>query len=495
MAMTDLEARFLGADLSTTALSVGVRSEGGDEDCVSIPVAGQTIWQQQPGFDLEYLPQMIVAALEQFVLRDWRFGIPGSLSFSVRQHDMVLMDTDRMPLIPAISWECHVAEAEVLELKELGVDQIVGPIAPRFILPKLIWALRQDPGLVARLDAVAATGDYMGAMLTGNLRLSASDALSNALLVQSTKQLAREAIDNTFASATWFPEVIRSGAVVGQVLAPVDQASPWNQVRQLLQGWTVGSSLGDNHASAVGCGLAGEQTIVISGGSSGTVVRACQPASRLVGKANCFEFYDDRLLLMMLPDCAIWYARFLQRNEQLPTDHEILNQAALDSDLSQICLIRQEARQGDWIEVYPAGFNDLAWPTQVASTQFSIALELVKLAQKMLMEVQGVELATPQFVLTGGLCQSPFLRAVLQLGLKQLAPSVSVCVSARSDRLAFQSATYGALINSMLLGEYAHLRETSERLCPQRDCETLPADQAATLQALIGQHLSGSTVE
>ena len=111
------------------------------------------------------------------------------------------------------------------------------------------------------------------------------------------------------------------------------------------------------------------------------------------------------------------------------------------------------------------------------------------------MEVQGVELVTPQFVLTGGLCQSPFLRAVLQLGLKKLAPSASVFVSARSDRLAFQSATYGALINSMLLGETAHLRETSELLCPQRDCEIPPGDQAAILQALIGQHLSGSTVE
>ncbi|MBI82057.1 MAG: hypothetical protein CMJ81_02575 [Planctomycetaceae bacterium] len=495
MAMAVRDARFLGADLSTTALSVGVRSEAGEEDFVSVPVAGQTTWQQQPGFDLEYLPQMILSALEKFAFRDWKFGIPGSLSFSVRQHDMVLMDADRMPLIPAISWECHVAEAEVLELEELGVDRIVGPIAPRFILPKLIWALRQDPGLVTRLAAVAATGDYVGAMLTGNLRLSASDALSNALLVQSTKQLAREAIDNTFASANWFPEVIPSGAVVGQVLPPGDRASSWHQVCKLLQGWTVGSSLGDNHASAVGCGLADEQTIVISGGSSGTVVRVCQPASKLAGKANCFEFYDDRLLLMMLPDCAIWYARFLQRNEQLPTEHDILNQSVLDSDFSQICRVRQEASQGNWTEIYPPGFDDLPWPSQVASTQFSIALELVKLVQEMLMEVQDVEWGSTRVVLTGGLCQSPFIRAVLQSGLKQLAPSVSVCVSARSDRLAFQSATYGALINSMLLGDYAHLRETSERLCPQRDCETLPADQAAILQVLIGQHLSGSTVE
>ena len=118
------DARFLGADLSTTALSVGVRSEAGEEDFVSVPVAGQTTWQQQPGFDLEYLPQMILSALEKFAFRDWKFGIPGSLSFSVRQHDMVLMDADRMPLIPAISWECHVAEAEVLELEELGDLQI-----------------------------------------------------------------------------------------------------------------------------------------------------------------------------------------------------------------------------------------------------------------------------------------------------------------------------------------------------------------------------------
>ena len=117
------QATFLGADLSTTALSVGVRGANGDEDFVSIEMVGATCWHDQPGFHLEQLPLMMSAALEMLQQRAWHFGVPGSLSFSVRQHDMVLLDRTHQPLLPSLSWECHVAQQEVVELEQLGIDQ------------------------------------------------------------------------------------------------------------------------------------------------------------------------------------------------------------------------------------------------------------------------------------------------------------------------------------------------------------------------------------
>ena len=483
------QATFLGADLSTTALSVGVRGANGDEDFVSIEMVGATCWHDQPGFHLEHLPLMMSAALEMLQQRAWHFGVPGSLSFSVRQHDMVLLDRTYQPLLPSLSWECHVAQQEVVELEQLGIDREVGPIAPRFILPKLLWTLRQESYLADRIEHVVTTGDFIAARLTGQLALSASDALSNALLDQSSKKLAKSAIAKTPIRPSWFPDVVASGSVVGQVGPVDDDDQAWVKVRDLMPGWSVSAGLGDNHASAVGCGLADPRTIVISAGSSGTIVRACAPSAKLAGNANCFEFYDDRLLLFMLADCAIWYNRFLEEWLHGSRDHAALNEAACGVEVSRIQQVTQIVQNGVFCEQYPEGFRDLDWPEQLASTQFSIALELLRLVGDMLGEVQDTDAAIERCVLTGGLCQSSWFRWVLHAGLSQLVPAAKVRVSARNDKLAFQSATYGALVNAMIQGDYASLPRTIEQLCPQRDCDVADSGMANALAALVAHYL------
>jgi len=475
--MPDRIAQFLGFDLSTTALSVGVRGTDGDEDFVGVNVRGATHWHGQPGFLTDYLPLLLTAAVWRLQDRGWKFTQPGSLSFSVRQHDMIVMDAELRPLIPALSWECHVAQPQVAALVALGVDQVVGPIAARFILPKLMWALQQEPDLVERVSHVATTGDYVGACLTGRLRLSASDALSNALLDQQSKQLAADAISKTSVQSGWFPEVVGSGQPVGKVDVTRQAASGWRCTGEVLDQWTVAAGLGDNHAGAVGCGLSDGETIVISAGSSGTVVRMCPPTARLAGKANCFEYYDDRLLLLMLADCALWYNRFRHEQGLGGREHDELNHAAGQVAPVQFLRVRQEVRDGKTVEIYPDGWHDLDWPVRVASTQFSIALELLLLVRDMLVEVQDGHAPVRYFVLTGGLCQSPLLRSILYCGLRQLSPSAEIFVSARTDRLAFQSATYGAVINAVLLGEYARLGETIQRLCPRAPCQPPDAHQ------------------
>jgi len=54
----------------------------------------------------------------------------------------------------------------------------------------------------------------------------------------------------------------------------------------------------------VGSGLADRETLVLSLGSSGTVIRRCRPDAQLRGNAARFEYFEDSLLLEMLADCA-----------------------------------------------------------------------------------------------------------------------------------------------------------------------------------------------
>jgi sugar (pentulose or hexulose) kinase len=256
-------------------------------------------------------------------------------------------------------------------------------------------------------------------------------------------------------------------------------------VGKILQGWVVVSGLGDNHAGAVGCGLADDETIVISAGTSGTVVRKCGLGQKLVGQASCFEYYNDRLLLMMLPDCADWYVRFARWYSSC-AEGESPNLAQLDELAMSV--------PADKLDFWPVGKRKLVLtskypvnsrPELVANAQFSIAVELLMRAKMMLEEVKGRSAKVSRFVLTGGLCRSQFFREVLVAGIGRLTKA-SVFVSDRNGPLAFQAATSGALINAMVgSGRYPDLASAIADLCPLRPTNEALRSQSALLDDIL----------
>lgn len=489
-------AEFLGFDLSTTALSMGVRSAEGEEDFVSIPMRGACKWQGQPAFDLRYLPDLFLEALAALRLRNWVFSQGGALSSSIRQHDMVLLGEDSIPLIPALSWQCNAAVDQVRELREKGVEEMVGRIEERFILPKLMWALKQRPNLDSRICQVMTTGDYIAWMLTGKMALSTSDGLSNGLLKQLDKQLAIDAFGNAGFDLLWFPGPIQSGKRVGSATI-LNIAQPgskrvffgaWRDLIDMLQGWEVYASLGDNHAGGVGCGLADDRTIVVSAGSSGTVIRRCRFDAKTMGLAASFEYYNNKLLLMMLHQCAVWYNRFIKRFGRGKTLEE-LNELAENSE-TELQRIVQRKDQGKWQEVYPWQWRSLGLADKAASTQASIALELLLLVKDMLKEVLGVEGTIRRFVITGGLSRSLFFQRVLKAGLSMLAENPKVFVSNRQSPLAAQAATLGAIINAMVGSRfYPSLSDAVKDLCPLRPIGRPPQDQEKHICDFLAPHL------
>jgi len=488
-------AQFLGFDLSTTALSCGVRSVDGKEDFVSIPMQGKTMWNGQPAHDLDFVSGMILEALNKLEAMGWSFAsTDGALSLSVRQHDMVLLGSENELLMPALSWQCVVAKAETNRLNSMPeIVSTVGKIEWRFILPKLLWVFRKDKNIAKKVARVMTTGDYIAAYLTGQFRLSTSDGLSNGLLGQKDKRVPIRALVGVYnleadgQKAFWalFPQPIQSGKLVGRVsngLHPVEtcQAAEWLRIGIKLAGWQVISSLGDNHAGGVGCGLADDNTIVISAGSSGTVIRKCKPSAKLAGKAACFEYYDDRLLLLMLADCADWYSKFASWYSDNP------NMAELDQ-------LAMSASPGE-LQFWPATkrksiLKSTRRRTQnlVASAQFSIAVELLLLVRSMLKEARG---KIDNFVLTGGLSRSVFFRRVMGIGLNLLKRDTEIFVSNRSGPLASQAATLGAMINAMVgSGAYEDLLSAISALCPQRPILDANPSSLLALRAVIRRAL------
>ena len=354
----------------------------------------------------------------------------------------------------------------------------MGRVEERFILPKLMWALRKEPRLRKSIAHVMTTGDWIAHLLTGKARLSTSDALSNGLLLQKSKRLAERVMRKAKLVPAWFPPIIQSGREVGAVtLKHVAGANDtWMAVKQRLAGSQVISGLGDNHATGVGCGLEEDEfeTIVISAGTSGTINRVCPAHVPLAGNAACFEYYKNRLLLMMLADCCKWYDRFVTRYAAPSADRlNELNVAAESADLTGLRRVLHAGGK----ETYPPDWKHLTVGQQAASTQLSIMLELLLRVRAMLAEVLNAKKPVSTFVLTGGLSQSPFFQQVFHAGVQLLNPKAKLLTSARQGPLRYQTAAYGALLNSMRPAD----PQAATKLCPTR---TAARPDAATKQHL-----------
>jgi sugar (pentulose or hexulose) kinase len=406
---------------------------------------------------------MVTRLLDELAQRGWdTSGM--SFSFSVRQHDMVLLDKLGAVLLPALSWQCNAASQEVDQLRKQGAEQIVGRVEQRFILPKLMWALRQAPAVRRKLRQVMTTGDWIAWCLTGKARLSTSDAISNALLEQQSKKLAASVIKRAKLNPDWFPAVLQSGKAIGRVTRQhVPGCDDWMTIKQRLHGSTIVAGLGDNHATGVGCGL-GERDfhrIVVSAGTSGTINRVCPPRVALAGNAACFEYYRNRLLLMMLADCCKWYDRFVSR--YAPEFRDRLDQ--LDDHIERVDLLNlRRVLHAEGKETYPPDWVDLSAGEKAGSTQLSIMVELLRLVRDMLAETEDFPAEVSHFVLTGGLSQSVFFQQAFFSGVKLLAPQAKVLISARQGPLRYQTAAYGALLNAMR-PEDPH---AAAKLCPTR---------------------------
>ncbi len=487
-------ARYLGLVCSTTECGLAAAGDR-EEGYASVPMAGAVRWRGCPAFDLSALPGMALELIERLGDDGWDLSEPGILGQSWRQHDLVLIDGDGEPLIPALSWQCDRATAQAAALNGMPAFRAAaGAVEARFIAAKLPWALAQEPRLLGRLRAVMTSGDWLAGRLTGGrYRLGSSDALSNGLLDQRSKRLAAEPLREAgrrlggYLRPEWFPPVIVSGGVAGAVEPCAEP--PWRELTARLRGWRVTAPLGDNHASAAGCGAAEYDTMVLSLGTSGTVnlpaPHACRPAGEVLG----FEYWDDRLFLLMLAQCGAWYERF--RAEAAPgIDHDELNRMALACEPDRIVRVPEPAGAGPvltWLLSTDLAAADL--PAQAASAQCSIALEMLDRARAMLPSA-----AEPirSFVLTGGLSRSPLIRGVLHTGLRMLAErdgrvaaNARILLNDRSGPLAYKTDPLGALVNARIAGGGRSAREVIAADRSRRPCDAPEPERERRLRRLV----------
>jgi len=463
-------AANMGIDVSTTGIAVRVRSSDGEEGFVSqpFPPEAKTTWFEQPAYYLDPIPKLLVTLIKDLIAQDWTFRKSGAMVFSIRQHDMVLLNLLRQPKGPAISWESNVAQAEAAALnKNPAVLSEVGPVAARYIVPKLQWLLRRDPSL-RNTTWLCTTGDYIRFSLTGNLRLASSDGRSNGLVTKAAPAAhAEETMRAANLNPGWLPDVINSGQIIGEVLGPsAVAAGPWQDLACLLHGWRVGASLGDNHAAATGFLMTDTKTLCLSAGSSGPSTRLVGPATPLANNVLCMEYFDQCMLLAMLGRCCVAYDEWFATLPGKP-DHATVDAEALEAELKARYLVTLHDRH----EEFPTDWTSLSRGSQAAHLQVSLALGMLKHTQAVLAETESAEIM--HCFLTGGLSMSPLFRHAIVVGVDLLLPDCPVYVSSLKGDGRFQMAARGAMFTSMLPdggGTVAELANLGN-LCPRVKCE------------------------
>jgi len=169
--------------------------------------------------------------------------------------------------------------------------------------------------------------------------------------------MATDVIEDAGLDPDWFPLPYQSGKVLDPIRTLSSQ-NPWHRVCGYPAGMEYAGRPGDNHASAVGCGLNDFSTIVLLR-QQRNQCPAMLARAKLEGKAARFEYFRNQLLLNMLAAARSGITD-LQRNcrNRRYDDGCELDARAFHADMRELCFVKQVASGNRWREVYPS-----AWKT------------------------------------------------------------------------------------------------------------------------------------
>ena len=250
---------LVGLDVGTTAVKALAVSPEGDvvARCevgydVSTPRRG---WSEQ---DPEQWWEATSQALDSLEVSD-----VAGIGLSGQMHGLVLLDSAREVLRPAILWNDQRTGAQCEEIESLvGLDRLIGLTGNRaltgFTAPKLLWVREHEPDVYARVASVLLPKDYVRMRLCGTLATDASDASGTLLFDVAERRWSSELLGLLDVDPEWLPRALESPEVSGET----------------SDGVPVAAGAGDQAAGALGVGVDGPGPVSVALGTSGVVFAA-----------------------------------------------------------------------------------------------------------------------------------------------------------------------------------------------------------------------------
>jgi xylulokinase len=216
----------------------------------------------------------------------------GGVGVSGQQHGLVCLGADDRPVRAAKLWNdtTTVEECRLLTDAVGGQSRALALTGNSFLVgytaPKVLWLLRNEPGVYAQTRRMCLPHDYLNLWLTGAFCAEPGDASGTAYFDVRGRQYSQpvlRALDEQRDWSSSLPPVVPSVSAVGGVRASA--ASDLG----IAAGTVVSGGGGDNMMAAIGVGAVREGPLVLSLGTSGTCFGyRSQPAVDPQGEAAAF---------------------------------------------------------------------------------------------------------------------------------------------------------------------------------------------------------------
>ncbi|GMA15293.1 xylulokinase (plasmid) [Deinococcus metallilatus] len=286
----------LGLDLGTS----GVKAVALDREGRKVAEAGGSypLLTPRPGWT-EQRPQDWVAATLDALgkLAEGLHALgaaPLALGLSGQMHGLVALDAQGEVVRPAPLWNDQRTGAQVQAIEErIPRPDLIARTGNRavtgFQLPKLLWLRDTEPEAFRRTWHALLPKDYLGFVLTGEMRTEPSDASGVGALNLAERRWDQDVLRALDLDPALFPKVVNSWDVTGTLRPDLARQTG------LPAGLPVVAGGGDNAAAGIALGLGSAQpgTGSVSLGTSGVLFAPLtQPRPDPEGRVHLFAHAD-----------------------------------------------------------------------------------------------------------------------------------------------------------------------------------------------------------
>ncbi len=272
------QSLFIGIDIGTSSIKVVAVDFAGEVLAVSntpislnVPFAG---WCEQNPEDWW---SATCASIRQALVNIDTPEIFG-IGLSGQMHSLVALDVNHQVLRPSILWNDVRTKTEADSIIEIvGEDALRrftgNPSLEGFTATKLMWMRSHEPALFDRLKHVLMPKDYIRLRLTGQIASDPSDASGTLLFDVANNRWSSEILSSLAFDPELFPNIFESSEIVGSVTSKASIETG------LKEGIPVVTGGADNAMAALSAGVYTSGSLLISLGTSGTVVAPIRSAT------------------------------------------------------------------------------------------------------------------------------------------------------------------------------------------------------------------------
>ncbi|MEO8091426.1 MAG: xylulokinase [bacterium] len=193
------------------------------------------------------------------------------IGFAGQMHGAVLVDERLQPLRTALLWcDGRAADAAGRITAERGAGWLIAqagnPPLSGFTAPQLRFLSEQGDPALKRARWVLCAKDFVRLMMTGVPLAEPSDASGTGLYSIIERDWGADLAEAYGVDARMLPPIVGSGEGAGSVTAAAAKATG------LVQGTPVAAGAADNAAAALGSGVTSAGQLMVSVGTSGTVL-------------------------------------------------------------------------------------------------------------------------------------------------------------------------------------------------------------------------------